>query len=102
MKKLALAMGLLLLLTTFSATASPYELAFCPMTGGVFSLRGNDVIFTIDKMDGKSVKPWVAKVVNALEKKSNDALAKRGAVEVEIHKADGGVFVHWGTLRDGK
>ena len=102
MKRPALAIGLLLWLTTFSAIASPYDLALCPLTGGVFSLRGNDLIFTIDKMDGKSVKPWVTKVVNALEPKSNGALAKRGEVEVEIHKADGGVFVHWGTLRDAK
>jgi hypothetical protein len=101
------ALAVLLLLTVAFAPppahAGPYDLALCPIVGGKFLIEGGQLWIAITKQDGVPVKKRTEKIANPLDEKSHRALAKRGAVTVEVHQAEGGgLFVHWGTLADDK
>ena len=84
-----------------SSEATVYEIALCPMIGGRFLLLEGQLWLEIAKQDGKPVDIRREKVANPLDDRSHEVLSKRGQVSVEVHQdKKGGLFVHWGTLKD--
>ena len=94
---------LLLLITALPSAAGPYDLAICPIIGGRFFLLEGQLWLEILKQDGKPVEVRREKIVNPLDDRSHEVLSKRESVSVEVHQdKKGGLFVHWGTLKDDK
>ena len=85
-----------------AASAGPYDVVICPMIRGQFLLIEGSLWVEINREDGKEVATRREKIANPLEDRSHEALTKRGNVSVEVHhdKKKGGLFVHWGTLKD--
>jgi hypothetical protein len=97
---------LVLLLTIALAlpcSAGPYEIAFCPITGGRFLLEQGQLWIEITQQDHKPIEPRRERIANPLDDRSHEVLSKRGPVTVESHPdKKGGLFTHWGTLTDAK
>jgi hypothetical protein len=105
-KRLTMLMVLLLFVVATappSAEATPYEVTLCPIIVGRFLMQGDELWLAITKQDGKPVAKRTEKIVNPLDDRSHEVLAKRGNVQVEVHQDKNvGLFVHWGTLADDK
>jgi hypothetical protein len=92
---------LLIFALALPSAAGPYEVALCPITGGRFLLLKGTLWLEITKQDNKPVESRREKIANPLDDRSHEVLVKREAVTVEVHQDKrGGLFVHWGTLRD--
>ena len=97
---------LVLLLTialAIPSAAGPYDVILCPVSSGQFLLLDGKLWFEILRQDGKPVEVRREKIANPLDDRSHEVLSKRGQVSVEVHHdKKGGLFVHWGTLKDDK
>jgi hypothetical protein len=93
----------LLLAAAPSPQASPYDFALCPIVGGRFLLDQGHLWIEILQQDHKPVQPRRERITNPLDDRSHEVLSTRGPVIVEAHKdKNGGLFIHWGTLKDAK
>ena len=104
MRKRVMLVLLLAVALALPSAAGPYDLSLCPVIGGRFLLlEGGQLWIEIFKQDGKPVDMRREKIANPLDERSHEVLSKRGPVTVEVHQdKKGGLFVHWGTLKDDK
>jgi len=99
MKKIMMALAMILL--TVSASATLADIQLCPPYVGTFSRGDGGLTVTITRERDKAVAPHTEHVANPPAEKDAGALLSRGAVQFNAHveKESGRLFVHWETLR---
>ena len=103
MTKRAMFVLLLTAVLALPSAGGPYDQILCPMVGGRFFLIEGQLWLEVLKEHGRAVEKRRERIANPLDDRSHEVLSKRESVSVEVHQdKKGGLFVHWGTLKDDK